>query len=126
MFHLSSPVSKQNVRLQIPLGHFLWLVLLSWCQYLKTSMQNGEFHLFFCPDFFRRNDSSKNDLLYLRNTMTNTFSFISHLQVCTSLENLGVLRRYGAHILKGTSSLRAKKNLTFFECDARNGWGARN
>ena len=23
-------------------------------------------------------------------------------------------------------SLRAKKSLTFFECDARNGWGARN
>ena len=22
--------------------------------------------------------------------------------------------------------LRAKKSLTFFECDARNGWGARN
>ena len=24
------------------------------------------------------------------------------------------------------TALRAKKSLTFFECDARNGWGARN
>ena len=29
-------------------------------------------------------------------------------------------------MLSTHATLRAKKSLTFFECDARNGWGARN